>query len=68
VNEKNSWSLDLINHMGRDINEASADGGEEITNFQRAAGTLEAGKAQRRKTERQMPLRRTGPLSRRRRR
>ena len=43
VNEKNSWSLDLINHMGRDINEASGDGGEEITNFQRAAGTLEAG-------------------------
>ena len=43
MNEKNSWSLDLINHMGRDINEVSADGGEEITNFQRAAGTLEAG-------------------------
>ena len=43
VNEKNSWSLDLIDHMGRDINEASGDGGQGITNFQRAAGTLEAG-------------------------
>ena len=29
--------------MGRDINEASGDGGQGITNFQRAAGTLEAG-------------------------
>ena len=43
MNEKNSWSLDLIDHMGRDINEASGDGGQGITNFQRAAGTLEAG-------------------------
>ena len=43
MNEKNSWSLDLIDHLGRAIDEPSGHGGEEITNFQRAAGTLEAG-------------------------
>ena len=43
MNEKNSWSLDLIDHMGRAIDEPSGDGGEEMTNFQRASCTLEAG-------------------------
>ena len=43
MNEKNSWSLDLIDHMGRAIDEPSGDGGGEMTNFQRASCTLEAG-------------------------
>ena len=43
VNEKNSWNLDLINHLDRVIDEPSADGEGEMTNFQRASCTLEAG-------------------------
>jgi len=41
VNEKNSWSLDLINDLGRVIDHGDGEG--EMTNFQRASCTLEAG-------------------------
>eukprot|EP00316_Scyphosphaera_apsteinii_P013052 CAMPEP_0119315458 /NCGR_PEP_ID=MMETSP1333-20130426/35966_1 /TAXON_ID=418940 /ORGANISM="Scyphosphaera apsteinii, Strain RCC1455" /LENGTH=212 /DNA_ID=CAMNT_0007320825 /DNA_START=22 /DNA_END=657 /DNA_ORIENTATION=+ len=43
VNEKNSWSLDLIDHMGGMIAQPTDEGGEQITNFQHASSTLDAG-------------------------
>eukprot|EP00310_Coccolithus_braarudii_P021663 CAMPEP_0183335996 /NCGR_PEP_ID=MMETSP0164_2-20130417/4114_1 /TAXON_ID=221442 /ORGANISM="Coccolithus pelagicus ssp braarudi, Strain PLY182g" /LENGTH=716 /DNA_ID=CAMNT_0025505445 /DNA_START=42 /DNA_END=2192 /DNA_ORIENTATION=- len=43
VNEKNSWSLDLIDHMTRMIENPSADGPDQMTNFQFASSTLDAG-------------------------
>ncbi len=44
VNEKNSWNLDLIDHMGRMIEtQPAAAGDDEMTNFQLASSTLDAG-------------------------
>eukprot|EP00965_Chrysotila_dentata_P255220 6212145-Pleurochrysis_carterae.AAC.4 len=43
VNEKNSWTLDLIDHMGRMIGEPVNSGDESMTNFQLASSTLDAG-------------------------
>ena len=44
VNEKNSWSLDLIDHMGRMIGDPSSGSTENnMTNFQLASSTLDAG-------------------------
>jgi len=40
INEKNSWSLDLIDHMGKLIKEDS--GGSRGVNFQKASCTLDA--------------------------
>lgn len=40
INEKNSWSLDLIDHMGKLIKEESST--SRGVNFQKASCTLEA--------------------------
>mmetsp|Transcript_46350 Transcript_46350/g.154665 ORF Transcript_46350/g.154665 Transcript_46350/m.154665 type:complete len:640 (+) Transcript_46350:256-2175(+) len=44
INEKNTWALDLIDHMGRMIEQPSAAGNDAaMTNFQFASSTLDAG-------------------------
>jgi len=42
INDKNSWSLELIDHMGDLIREDSSNHGEKGVNFQKASCTIEA--------------------------
>jgi len=44
ITQKNSWNLDLIDNLNRVIDQTTSNGaGEEMTDFQRASCTLEAG-------------------------
>ena len=43
VNEKNSWQLDFIDHMGRMLEDPSGGASDEMTNFLKASTTLDAG-------------------------
>lgn len=42
INDKNSWSLDLIDHMSDLIKDETNDRGEKGVNFQKASCTIEA--------------------------
>ena len=43
VNEKNSWALNLIDHMGGMMEQQQSTEGGDMTNFQLASSTLDAG-------------------------
>lgn len=43
INQQNTWKLDLISNMDRMIQQPGSGGGEEMTNFQFASSTLDAG-------------------------